>query len=59
MKHVKVLSTEKPAQADEVAWIQLKDIIGGNQPPGKAFGGNLIPGQAGWMMARFDQWMQK
>ena len=49
MKHVKVLSTEKPISAEQVAWVELKNIFG----PLK-----LRPAQAGWLVALFDNWRQ-
>ena len=61
MKHVKVLTVEKPARAEEVAWIQLKDILGTNK-----FGnpninplGNMSQQQARWLITQFDNWLQK
>jgi len=52
MKHVKALSTEKPMKAAEVAWVQLKDIIG----IGK--GNNLSPNQSNWLSMQKDNWLQ-
>ncbi|MBI4558357.1 MAG: hypothetical protein HY706_12315 [Candidatus Hydrogenedentes bacterium] len=55
MKHLKVLSNQKPAQAAETAWVQLKDIICvGNLCPG---GLNLRQGK--WLATQVDQWLQK
>ena len=49
MKHVKVLSTKKPVAAEQVAWVELKNIFG----PLK-----LRPQQAGWLVALFDNLRQ-
>jgi hypothetical protein len=49
MKHMKVLTNEKPAQADEVAWVELKNIWG----PLK-----LRPEQARWLLSAIDNWLQ-
>jgi hypothetical protein len=49
MKHVKVLSTEKPVRANQVAWVELKNIFG----PLK-----LRPEQQNWLVALFDNWLQ-
>lgn len=49
MKHVKVLSTERPARADETAWVELKNIFG----PLK-----LRSEQATWLLALIDSWLQ-
>lgn len=48
MKHVKVLTTERPARADQVAWVELKNIFG----PLK-----LRPEQARWLLAGIDTWL--
>lgn len=48
MKHTKMLT--KPAKAQEVAWIQLKDIIAPTQ---------LSDTQAMWLAAQWDNWLQK
>lgn len=65
MKHVQVLSSQKPAKAEETAWIQLKDIIGNNYTA-PALGGfvgpvasNMSGEQSGWLAAQFDNWLQK
>ena len=49
MKHVRMLSTEKPASADQVAWVGLKNIIG----PVK-----LRPEQQQWLIALIDNFFQ-
>jgi len=49
MKHVKVLSTEKPACASQVAWVELKNLFG----PLK-----LRPAQSNWLVALIDNWLQ-
>jgi hypothetical protein len=49
MKHVKVLSTNKPVAAEQVAWVELKNIFG----PLK-----LRNAQANWLVALFDNWLQ-
>jgi hypothetical protein len=61
MKHVKVLSTEKPVQAQEVAWVQLKDIIGTNKAGNPALNpqGNMSIAQTRWLAAQIDMWLQK
>ncbi len=49
MKHVKVLSTGKPVAAEQVAWVELKNIFG----PLK-----LRDSQAFWLVSLFDNWLQ-
>ncbi|MBN2308369.1 MAG: hypothetical protein JXR94_05325 [Candidatus Hydrogenedentes bacterium] len=49
MKHVKVLSTERPVHADQFAWVELKNIFG----PLK-----LNADQARWLLAAIDNWLQ-
>jgi len=49
MKHVKVMSSTKPAPADQVAWVELKNIIG----PVK-----LRPAQANWLVSLIDNFFQ-
>ena len=49
MKHVRMLSTEKPARADQVAWVELKNIIG----PLK-----LRPAQQTWLISLIDNFFQ-
>lgn len=51
MKHVKVLSSERPACSAITAWVQLKDIIG--------IGRGLNPTQAIWLASQIDNWLQK
>ena len=51
MKHVKVLSTEKPRPAYYTAWVELKDIIG--------FGRALNNVQATWLASQIDNALQK
>ena len=48
MKHVKMLSTERPAKADEMSWIPLKNIIA----PFK-----LTAQQARWLLAGINNWL--
>lgn len=50
MKHVKVLSTEKPMHAAETAWIRLKDLLPGN---------TLTGNQLAWFASQVDQALQK
>jgi len=66
MKHVKMLSIAQPAKAQEVAWVQLKDIVGpayskdllgGNFIGGG--GSNLSPTQSMWLATQWDNWLQK
>jgi hypothetical protein len=49
MKHVKALSSAKPADASVVAWVELKNIIG----PLK-----LRPAQLAWVVNAIDSWLQ-
>ena len=49
MKHVKALSTSKPVSAEQVAWVEWKNIFG----PLK-----LRPAQAGWLLSLIDNWLQ-
>lgn len=51
MKHVKVLSGERPACGAITAWVQLKDIIG--------IGRGLNRTQAIWLASQIDNWLQK
>jgi len=50
MKHMKVLSTEKPVQADETALVQAKNIFGTLA---------LTPAQGTWILSEIDQALQK
>lgn len=50
MKHVKVLSTEKPARAEETAWLEFKNIFRRL---------NLTVEQQAWLDAQVDNWLQK
>jgi hypothetical protein len=50
MKHVKGLSVQKPAQAAETAWVELKNIIGGLP---------LNQTQRRWVFSQVDQFLQK
>ena len=65
MKHLKVLSTEKPVRAAEVAWVELKDLIGPNTSKASTTGfvgavtTNLSNEQVGWLTAQVDNWLQK
>jgi len=49
MKHVKALSSAKPAEASQVAWVELKNIIG----PIK-----LRPVQLQWLINLVDSFLQ-
>jgi hypothetical protein len=49
MKHVKALSNAKPAEANGVAWVELKNIIG----PVK-----LRPVQLQWLINLVDSFLQ-
>ena len=51
MKHIKVLSEVKPMKAEEVAWIQLKDLIGS--------AAGMSNEQIQWLTAQWDNWLQK
>jgi hypothetical protein len=61
MKHLKVLSTEKPIKAEEVAWIQLKDLVATNIPKVGFVGptGNMSQEQVRWLATQWDNWLQK
>jgi hypothetical protein len=61
MKHVKVLTVEKPARAQQVAWVQLKDVLGTNKAGNPAINplGNMSQQQARWLINQFDNWLQK
>lgn len=50
MKHMKVLSSEKPVQADETAFVQFKNVFG-TLP--------LSNAQAVWVASLIDQRLQK
>lgn len=49
MKHVKVLSSSKPAPATQVSWLELKNFIG----PIK-----LRPAQTNWLLSLIDNFLQ-
>lgn len=49
MKHVKVLSNETPVQAQQTAWVELKNIVGGLP---------LTTPRANWLVAQVDQKLQ-
>jgi hypothetical protein len=65
MKHVKTLSTAKPAVAETVAWVQLKDLIGSAYTlpvPGQFVGpggSNMQPAQTRWLTTQWDNLLQK
>lgn len=62
MKHLTVLSAQKPLQAQEVAWIQLKDLIGTNiqKPPAAILPtGNMSQEQVSWLATQWDNMLQK
>jgi hypothetical protein len=65
MKHVKTLSTAKPAVAEAAAWVQLKDLIGSAYAapaPGQFVGpggSNLQPEQTRWLATQWDNLLQK
>lgn len=50
MKHVMVLSSEKPACAEQTAWVEFKNVFGALP---------LTGDQALWVATQFDQWLQK
>ncbi len=50
MKHVMVLSSEKPACAEQTAWVEFKNVFGGLP---------LTNTQATWLATQVDQWLQK
>jgi hypothetical protein len=50
MKHVKVLTSEKPASADEWAWVDVKNVLF----PGQ----NLSNDAAVKLASDVDQWLQ-
>jgi hypothetical protein len=53
MKHVKVLSSERPAKADETSYITLKEVI----TPGGL--GTLSDAASTWLFAMWDTYLQK
>lgn len=53
MKHMKVLSSEKPALADEVAPVQAKNVFGFGA------GSALSAAQGTWVLSEIDQSLQK
>jgi hypothetical protein len=60
MKHLTVLSTERPAKAQETAWVQVKDLIASNYKGGGFFGGgNMSAEQLGWLATQWDNALQK
>ena len=50
MKHMKVLSSQKPVAADEVSPIQGKNVFGTLA---------LTPAQGTWVISQIDQELQK
>lgn len=50
MKHMKVLSSQKPAVAEEVAPVQGKNVFGTLA---------LTPAQGVWVLSEIDQSLQK
>lgn len=50
MKHVKVLSTTKPACAEETSWLEFKNIFRRL---------DLTNEQGAWLGAQIDNWLQK
>jgi hypothetical protein len=50
MKHVATITVSKPVKAEEVAWIQLKDLIA----PAK-----ISPTQSTWLSMQWDNLLQK
>jgi len=50
MKHIHMMSALKPAKAEEVAWIQLKDLIGLTA---------ITPQQSEWLSLQLDNYLQK
>lgn len=54
MKHVQMLSSEKPMKAEETAWVWWKNLF-----PAGLGGQNLQNQQMVWLVSRVDQWLQK
>ena len=50
MKHVKVLSSEKPACAEQTAWVEFKNVFGALP---------LTNNRAEWLATQVDQYLQK
>lgn len=64
MKHLNVLTAERPAVAAEFAPIQLKDLIADNLGIGAKGDfrlplGNMEADEVRWLTAQWDNWMQK
>lgn len=60
MKHLKVLSTERPVKAEQVAFVQLKDLIAPTVTPKGSFTPTTMTGtQTAWLAAQWDNFMQK
>ncbi len=57
MKHLKRISAPQPQKAQEVAWVQLKDLIASNYTKGGA--SNMSPLQELWLAAQWDNLLQK
>jgi hypothetical protein len=54
MKHVKVLSSSKPANAEQTAWVELKNLVSvftGLRP--------LSARQSEWVATQWDDFFQK
>lgn len=50
MKHIHMMTTVKPVKAEEVAWVQLKDLIGKTA---------ITPQQSEWLSLQLDNYLQK
>jgi len=50
MKHVKVLSSQKPASAEYTAWVELKNVLGLRPLSGE---------QPGWVATQWNDLLQK
>lgn len=60
MKHLKVLSTERPVKAEQVAFVQLKDLIWPTvTPKGSVSPTTLTDTQTAWLAAQWDNFLQK
>lgn len=51
MRHIKAMTTEAPAKAEQAAYVTKKDIFWPTE--------NLTPAQAQWVLFAIDEWLQK
>lgn len=55
MKHITVLSNQKPAMAEETAFLTLKNVLSGNLPNDPS----VTPTAAAWFNFQIESLLQK